>query len=184
MTDVERLDPDRLAPEASNPLVRSVMRDEVVFCLPSTTIDAVAKLMADNDLTEVPVLIDRRPVGYVVAGDIVDRLVAGDVVVAGSDLVRPFVTDVTARDILHAPPLLVDEGDRLLDVLASMRQQKRQSALVMHEDERPVGMLTAREIAAFLSRQLAGGTLADAGVGDLPPDARASAQDRGASIHA
>ena len=158
MTDIERLDPDRLAPGAGNPEVRSVMRDEVVFCLPSTTIDAVAKLMADNDLTEVPVLIDRRPVGYVAAADIVERLVAGDVVVAGSDLVRPFVTEVAARDVLHTPPLLVDEKDRLLDVLASMRQRGVQSALVMHEDERPVGMLTAREVAAHLARQLEGAT--------------------------
>ena len=132
------------------------MRDEVVFCLPSNTIDVVAKLMADNDLTEIPVLIDRRPVGYVRAADIVDKLVEGAVVVAGSDLVRPSVTDVTARDILHTPPLLVDERDRLLDVLAAMRQRERQSALVMHEDELPVGMLTAREIADHLARQLQG----------------------------
>ena len=159
MTDVtplDTLDPDRLAPDPSNPIVADVMRDEVVFCLPSTTIDAIAKLMADNDLTEVPVLIDRRPIGYVEARDIVDRLVEGDVVIAGSDLVRPSVTDVTARDILRTPPLLVDEHDRVLDVLASLRQRERQSALVMHEDERPVGMLTAREVAAFLARQLEG----------------------------
>ena len=159
MTDVTLLDPDRLAPDPSNPAVADVMRDEVVFCLPSTTIDAIAKLMADNDLTEVPVLIDRRPVGYVDASDIVDRLVEGDVAIAGSDKVRPSVTEVTARDILRTPPLLVDKGDRLLDVLASMRQQHRQSALVMHEDERPVGLLTAREVAAFLARQLEGATV-------------------------
>ncbi len=154
MTDIETLDPDRLAPDAANPAVRSVMRPEVVFCLPSTPIDAIAKLMADNDLTEVPVLIDRRPIGYVQARDIVERLVDGDVVVAGSDLVRPFVTEVTARDILRTPPLLVDESERLLDVLASLRRQERQSALVMHDDERPVGMVTAREVAAFLATQI------------------------------
>ncbi len=156
MTDITTLDPDRLAPDVSNPAVASVMRDEVVFCLPSTPVDAVAKLMADNDLTEIPVLIDRRPVGYVVAADIVERLAAGEVVVAGSDLVRPMPTEVTARDILHAPPLLVDEKDRLLDVLASMRGQGRQSALVMHDDERPVGMVSVREVAEFLARQLEG----------------------------
>jgi predicted transcriptional regulator len=156
MTDIETLDPDRLAPDKANPAVRSVMRPEVVFCLPSTGIDAIAKLMADNDLTELPVLIDRRPVGYVAARDIVERLVEGDVVVAGSDLVRPFVTEVTARHILHTPALLVDENERLLDVLASMRKQQRQSALVMHEDERPVGMITAREVAAHLAAQLQG----------------------------
>lgn len=162
MTDVATLDPDRLAPDAANPAVRSVMRPEVVFCLPSTPIDAIAKLMADNDLTEIPVLIDRRPVGYVQARDIVERLVDGDVVVAGSDLVRPFVTEVTARDILHHPPLLIDENQRLLDVLATMRQRERQSALVMHEDERPVGMITAREVATFLAGQLQGGSVANA----------------------
>jgi CBS domain-containing protein len=156
MTQLQALDPDRLAPDAANPAVRSVMRQEVVFCLPSTTIDAVAKLMADNDLTELPVLIDRRPVGYVVARDIVEHLVEGDVVVAGSDVVRPSVTDITARHILRTPPLLVDENQRLLEVLASMRQQERQSALVMHEDERPVGMITAREVAAHLASQVQG----------------------------
>ena len=154
--DISSLDPDRLAPDASNPAVADVMRDEVVFCLPSTTIDAIAKLMADNDLTEVPVLIDRRPVGYVEARDIVDKLVEGKVVVAGSDLVRPFFTEVTARDILRTPPVLVDERDRLLDVITTMRQRQRQTALVMHEDERPVGMLTVSEVAAYLSRHLEG----------------------------
>jgi CBS domain-containing protein len=154
VTNIETLDPNRLAPDASNPAVRDVMRPEVVFCLPSTPIDAIAKLMADNDLTEVPVLIDRRPVGYVASRDIVERLVEGDVVVAGSDLVRPFTTEITARHILHTPPLLVDENQPLLEVLASMRRQERQSALVMHEDERPVGMITAREVAGFLASQL------------------------------
>jgi CBS domain-containing protein len=154
--DRATLDPDRLAPDADSPTVASVMRDEVVFCLPSTPVDAIAKLMADNDLTEVPVLIDRRPVGYVAAEDVVARLVAGDVVVAGSDLVRPQPTDVLARDVLRTPPLLVDESDRLPDVLASRRQRERQSALVMHEDERPVGMITAREVAAYLARRLEG----------------------------
>ena len=166
MADRASLDPDRLAPEATNPAVRDVMRPEVAFCLPSTPIDAVAKLMADNDLAELPVLIDRRPVGYVVARDVVERLVEGDVVVAGSDLVRPFATEVTAGDLLHTPSLLVDEKERLLDVLVSMRRQERQSALVMHEDERPVGMVTAREVAAHLAAQLAGaentGATADA----------------------
>ena len=180
MTDIETLDPDRLAPDAADPAVGTVMRDEVVFCLPSTSIDAIAKLMADNDLTELPVLIDRRPVGYVEARDIVERLVEGDVVVAGSDLVRPFPTDVTAHDILRTPPLLVDEKQRLLDVLAAMRAQQRQSALVMHEDERPVGMITVREVATHLARQLQGETLANAGVGGPPPNARASAQNTGA----
>jgi predicted transcriptional regulator len=145
------LDPDRLAPDAGNPAVADVMRDEVVFCLPSTGVDAVAKLMADNELTEIPVLLDRRPVGYVHQDDILDRLVAGVVVIAGSDVaMRPPTTAVQARDILRTPPLLVDEGQQVREVAAVMAQQGRHVALVMHEDETPVGMVTPRELADHL----------------------------------
>ena len=62
-----------LAPDQANPAVSDLMRDEVVFCLPSTPADAIAKLMADNDITEVPVLLDRRPVGYVAAADVLEQ---------------------------------------------------------------------------------------------------------------
>ena len=127
------------------------MRDEVVFCLPSTAVDAIAKLMADNQLTEIPVLLDRRPVGYVQQDDILDRLVVGDVVIAGSDVAsRPPSTTVQARDILRTPPLLADEKQQVREVAAVMAAQGRQVALVMHEDETPVGMLTARELADHL----------------------------------
>ncbi|MGH7685755.1 MAG: CBS domain-containing protein [Candidatus Dormibacteria bacterium] len=145
---IASLDPDRLAPDATDPIVSTVMRDEVVFCLPSTPADAVAKLMADNELQEVVVLLDRRPVGYVRQEEILDRLVSGDIVVSGSDFaVRPPATDVQARDVLHHTPLLVDEKQRLSEVIALMAQNGRRLAVVTHDDETPVGMVTPREVA-------------------------------------
>lgn len=127
------------------------MRDEVVFCLPSTPLDAIAKLMADNELPEIVVLLDRRPVGYVHQDDILDRLVAGQLVIAGSDMAaRPPVTTVLASDVMRTPPLLVDEAQQVREVAAVMAAQGRQVALVTHEDETPVGMLTARELADHL----------------------------------
>ena len=152
MTDASLLDPARVAPDADHPLVADVMRDEVVFCLPSTPLDAVAKLMADNDLTEVPVLIDRRPVGYVRGSDIVGQFVDGRIEVAGSDLVRQSYVTAMARDVLRTPPLLVDRGQPLESVVTAMHRQGHTTALVMFEDERPVGMLTVREVAAFAAR--------------------------------
>jgi CBS domain-containing protein len=155
MTDSRLLDPDRLAPDADDPTVSEVMRQEVVFCLPSTPIDAIAKLLSDNDLGEIPVLIDRRPVGYVASRDVVARYVEGDVELGGSDVVRPQPTSVQARDVLRTPPLLVDERSRLGAVVALMHQQRRTVALVTHDDESPVGMLTVRELAAHAARRLA-----------------------------
>jgi CBS domain-containing protein len=149
MTDSSLLDPARLAPDAANPCVGDLMRPEVVFCLPSTPLDAVAKLMADNDLTELPVLIDRRPVGYVVSRDIVGQYVDGRIEVAGSDLVRQSFIVSTARDVLRTPPLLVDRAEPLDQVVRAMNRQKHTTALVLYDDEHPVGMLTVREVAAF-----------------------------------
>jgi CBS domain-containing protein len=156
VTETSAVDPARVAPDAANPAVAEVMRDEVVFCLPSTPLDAVAKLMADNELTEICVLIDRRPVGYVRSRDVLEQLVDGNLLLSGSDLVRQQHVDVLARDVLRTPPLLVDEHEQLAEVIALLRGQGRDTALVMHDDERPVGMITVREIAAHAARQLAG----------------------------
>ena len=158
MADRETLDPHRLAPEAANPAVRDVMRNEVAFCLPSTPIDAIAKLMADNDLLELPVLIDRRPVGYVRSRDLLEQYVEGSVELGGSDVIRPSVTEVLASDVLRTPSIQVDENSLLDEAVALLRQQGRQVALVMHEDVRPVGMITMREIAAHTAARLAAGT--------------------------
>src|SRR5438477_89657 len=117
------VDPDRLAPETTDPAVAVVMRDEVDFCLPSTPIDAVAKLMGDNTLSEIVVLLDRRPVGYVRQEDILDRLVAGDVVISGSDFaMRPPTTDVLARDVLRARP----DAGRRRDATGTARRRGRE----------------------------------------------------------
>jgi CBS domain-containing protein len=144
------LDPDSLAPDASDPEIGTLMRNEVVFCLPSTPADAVAKLLADNILSEIVVLVDRRPVGYVSKEDVIDHLIAGDIVVSGSDFaVRPPSTNVQARNMLHQSPLLVDEHQRLSEVVALMAQHERRLAIVTHEDETVVGMVTPRELADF-----------------------------------
>ena len=151
------LDPDSLAPDAGDPEVGSVMRNEVVFCLPSTPADAIAKLLADNILSEIVVLVDRRPVGYVTKEDVIDRLIAGDIVVSGSDFaVRPPSTNVQARNVLRPSPLLVDEHQRLSEVVSLMAHHERRLAIVTHEDDTVVGMVTPRELADFrLSRRRA-----------------------------
>lgn len=144
------LDPDSLALEAGDPAVGSVMRNEVVFCLPSTPADAIAKLLADNILSEIVVLLDRRPVGYVAKEDVIDHLIAGDLVVSGSDFaMRPPSTSVQARNMLRQSPLLVDEHQRLSEVVSLMAQHQRRLAIVTHEDETVVGMVTPRELADF-----------------------------------
>jgi len=74
--------------------------------------------------------------------------------VSGSDFaVRPPSTNVQARNMLRQSPLLVDEHQRLSEVVALMAQHERRLAVVTHEDETVVGMITPRELADFAIRQ-------------------------------
>jgi CBS domain-containing protein len=54
---------------------------------------------------------------------------------------------VLARDVLLPNPLLVDENQRLSEVISLMTQHDRRLAVVTHDDESPVGMVTPREVA-------------------------------------
>jgi predicted transcriptional regulator len=104
------------------------------------------------------VMLDRRPVGYVHQDDIVDRFVAGDVVMSGSDFaMRPPVTELQARDIIRTPALLIDENQRLSEAVSVMASHGRDLGVVMHEDETPVGMLTVVEVAMQLEAALSHG---------------------------
>jgi CBS domain-containing protein len=125
----------------------------VVFCLPSTPLDAVAKLMADNDLEEVVVLIDRKPIGYVHQNEILKLVASGQIPLTGSDFgARPPQTTVQAMSVMRKPPLLVDEKQIVSEVVDLMDKGNRRVAFVTHDDEFPVGMVTPREIAKWMDK--------------------------------
>ena len=51
--------------------------------------------------------------------------------------------------MLRQSPLLVDEHQRLSEVVSLMANHERRLAIVTHEDETVVGMVTPRELADF-----------------------------------
>jgi CBS domain-containing protein len=56
---------------------RDVMTPDPACCSPNTTLDQVAKMMAQNDCGEIPVIdTSNRPIGVVTDRDIVIRAVA------------------------------------------------------------------------------------------------------------
>jgi CBS domain-containing protein len=58
-------------------LARDVMTPDPVCCSPTTTLDQVAQLMADNNCGEIPVIdTSDRPIGVITDRDIVCRAVA------------------------------------------------------------------------------------------------------------
>ena len=55
------------------------------------------------------------------------------------ELILPFLRPIE--------PLLVDEKQRVSEVVELMAQHGRRLAVVMHDDETPIGVVTPREIA-------------------------------------
>src|SRR2546430_14831949 len=55
--------------------VEQAMSGQFAFCFPSTSLAQAARMMAQNRVTELPVIVDQRSLGYVSYLDILQRYV-------------------------------------------------------------------------------------------------------------
>src|SRR6266852_1268416 len=89
-------------------LARDVMTPDPACCTPDTPLDQVAKLMAQNDCGEIPVLDPtEQPIGVVTDRDIVCRVVAEGknpmaytAEICMSELVVTMPMDASVREVL------------------------------------------------------------------------------------
>ncbi|MFG2895605.1 CBS domain-containing protein [Streptomyces zaomyceticus] len=132
--------------------IGDLMTDDVVSAVPATSFKEVAKLLAEHDISGVPVVdADDRVVGVVSASD----LLARDALAARDLMTRPAITvhaEETARD---AARLMVRRGVERLPVV--------------DEEERLVGIVTRRDLLrvhlrpdAEIRDRIRGDVLADA----------------------
>jgi predicted transcriptional regulator len=95
-------------------------------------------MMAQNRVTELPVIVDQRCLGYVSYLDILQRYVKGLLDARAADIVRTPLPEVR-------PDLPVSEAVRLL------RASGRQLVLVTTSAGMPVGALTARDVSRAMA---------------------------------
>jgi CBS domain-containing protein len=117
-------------------LVRDVMNTDVVTAEPSTPIGQVAKLMADEEVGAVVILVGGKPAGIVTDRDlVVEHLAKGHTqdhtvqeAMSGDGPFSGLVTVTPDMDILEASQELgrrkvgrlpVVEGDRLVGILSA-----------------------------------------------------------------
>jgi predicted transcriptional regulator len=99
--------------------VSDALSPQLVFCLPSTSVGQLAKLMAENSVREVPVIIDQRALGYVSYADVLQRFVEGNLDGKASDFVRtPVLTIVAEAPLSEAVTLLRTTGRECVVVTA------------------------------------------------------------------
>jgi CBS domain-containing protein len=118
--------------------VEQAMSGQFAFCFPSTSLAQAARMMAQNRVYELPVIVDQRCLGYVSYLDILQRYVKAQLGARAADIVRTPLPEVR-------PDLPLSEAVRLL------RESGRQVILVTTPAGMPVGALTVRDIALAMA---------------------------------
>src|SRR5260370_2017363 len=65
------------------------MSGQLPFCMPNTSLAQAAKMMAENRVHELPVIVDQRCLGYVSYSDILQRYVQPPPQPQPIDITRP-----------------------------------------------------------------------------------------------
>lgn len=118
--------------------VRDIMTENPACCAPETSLEDIAKMMADQDCGEIPVLDQRgRPTGVVTDRDITVRAVA-----QGRD---PGGT--AARDVMTGSVITTTPDASLEDALAQMEENQIRRMPVVDENGVCCGMIAQADIA-------------------------------------
>lgn len=118
--------------------VEQAMSAQFAFCFPNTTLAQAARMMAQNRVYELPVIVDQRSLGYVSYLDILQRYVRAQLGARAADLVRTPLPEVP-------PGLPLSEAVRLL------RESGRQLVLVTTQAGMPIGALTVRDVSRAMA---------------------------------
>ncbi|MEF9887028.1 CBS domain-containing protein [Streptomyces sp. P9-A4] len=115
--------------------VGGLMSDDVVSAVPATSFREVAKLLAEHDISGVPVLDD-------------DDHVVG--VVSESDLLARH--ELTARELMTTPAVTVHAEETVADAARLMVRRGVERLPVVDEEERLVGIVTRRDLLCVYLR--------------------------------
>ena len=118
--------------------VEQAMSGQFAFCFPSTSLAQAARMMAQNRVYELPVVVDQRSLGYVSYLDILQRYVRAQLAGRAADIVRTPLPEVR-------PELPLSEAVRVL------RESGRQVILVTTPAGMPLGALTPRDVALAMA---------------------------------
>ena len=114
------------------------MSSQFAFCFPSTSLAQAARMMAQNRLFELPVIVDQRSLGYISYLDILQLYVRGRLAGRAADLVRTPLPEVR-------PDLALSEAVRILN------ESGRQLLLVTTPAGMPIGALTAPDVTRAMT---------------------------------
>ena len=119
--------------------VEEIMSKDPACCTPETRIPEVARLMAQRDVGQIPVLDSktRKPVGVLTDRDITVRTVA-----LGKNPL-----ELTAQDVMSSPAVTIRPDARIEDACRALEERKFRRMPVVASDGSCCGMLSQADIA-------------------------------------
>jgi CBS domain-containing protein len=119
--------------------VRDIMTQDPACCTPETDLQAVARMMVDNDCGEIPVVHgkDKRPIGVITDRDIACRTVA-----QGKNPLN-----MKARECMSSPVLTVTPQMSIEDCCKLMEEKQLRRVPVVDDQGRCCGIVAQADIA-------------------------------------
>lgn len=120
--------------------VRDIMTPKPAYCLPTTNLHAVARLMVEHVCGAIPVVDSAenlKPVGVITDRDITCRVVA-----SGRNPL-----DIPARVVMTSPVVAVNPETPLEECVQHMEREEVRRALVVDEQGRLCGIVSEADIA-------------------------------------
>ncbi|WP_327365565.1 CBS domain-containing protein [Streptomyces sp. NBC_01217] len=138
--------------------VGDLMTDEVVSVLPVTSFKEVAKLLAEHDVSGLPVLDEEdRVVGVVSESDLVARQatghpVTGDARGTAAGTAVPSMAEFTAAEVMSTPAVTVHAEETAPDAARLMTRRGVERLPVVDDEDRLVGIVTRRDLLRLFLR--------------------------------
>ena len=126
--------------------VTDIMTPDPACCTPQTKLGDVARMMAENDCGEIPVVAsreDRKPVGVITDRDIVLRTLA-----TGVD-----PNQKTAGDCMTSPCISVTPETLLVDCCDVMERNQIRRVPVVDDSGRLVGIVALADVTKAAGRR-------------------------------
>jgi len=146
--------PERIS-QAGNSIDRialcNVMPRDLVCVRPDLALADVVGLMTRHRLGCLPVVDgDRRPIGVITKLDICEQVDVAARTSIGGELQAGVLPGQTAEDVMTPAPLVVDELATLERAAAMMMSAATHHVLVVSSTGQLVGMISAKDIVAWI----------------------------------
>ncbi len=137
--------------------VGDLMTGNVVSVVPATAFKDVAKLLAQHDISGLPVVDDEdRVVGVVSESDLLSRQAGGRTTtvdgVPGGTPVSPAAVAGTAGQVMSVPAVTVHAEETAADAARLMTRRGVERLPVVDEEDRLVGIVTRRDLLRLFLR--------------------------------